>query len=71
MTDRAAPTPPLVDLDELSLLIDRCRVLAQAFNLILSGSGLPDGPEKTGLLYELGTVIEESAQRAGKLSGAL
>lgn len=67
----AETTSSLVDLDELSLLIERCRTLAQASNLILSGSWLPNGPDNTGMLYELGVVIEETAHRAGKLVGQL
>lgn len=63
-------TPP-VDLDELSLLVERCECLSSCLTIVMSGSRLPDGSEKERILYELNSVIEESAKRASRLVGAL
>lgn len=66
-----AVPPPFVDIDELSMLISRCESLALGLEIILSGSGLPPGPEREGLCYELTSIIEESAKRASRLVSAL
>ena len=63
--------PTLVDLDELSMLISRCESLALGLEIILTGSGLPNGPEREGLCYELTSIIEESTKRASRLVSAL
>lgn len=63
-------TPP-VDLDELSTLISRCEYLSTGLQVIMTGSGLPEGPERESVCYEIASVIEESAQRAHRLAGAL
>ena len=65
------PATPPVDLAQLSLLVARCQCLAFCLSIVMSGSGLPDGPDKEGLCYELASIIEESAQQAGRLVGAL
>lgn len=62
---------PMVDLDELSSLTERCRVLAFALATLMSGSGLAEGSDKDGVLYELTALIEESAARAKQLVAAL
>lgn len=66
----ATGTAP-VDLDALSLNIDRCRWIARALQIIQSGSGLPDGSERDGICCELAAVIEEAADHAYRLSAAL
>lgn len=65
------PVTPPVDLDELSQLASRCQSLALGLQLIVSGSGLPEGRERDGLCYELASLIEESAERAHRLAAAL
>lgn len=67
----SAIAPTEVDLDELSQLTSRCQSLALGLSIIMSGSGLPDGPEREGLCYELVSIIEESAERAHRLAAAL
>ncbi len=69
-TGTPAVTPP-VDLDELSMLVSRCESLALGLEIILTGSGLPDGPDKEGLCYELTDIIQKSAKQAHRLVGAL
>lgn len=69
MAEEKSNTP--VDLDELSTLMDRCRSLALGLQIVMSGSGLPNGPEREGLCYELASIIEESAERAHRLTTAL
>ncbi len=63
MNDTAAD----LDLEELSLLASRCESVGLALQLIVSGSGLPPGPERDGLCYELAAIINESARRAHRL----
>lgn len=60
-----------VDLDELSQLTSRCHRLAVGLEIVLTGSGLPDGPERDDLCYEMASIIEESAARAHRLAAAL
>ncbi len=62
---------PTVDLDALSISIDRCRWLALGLQTIQSGCGLPDGKEREGLCYELAAIIEETAKHAYRLASAL
>ena len=56
-----------VSLDDLAMLVERYRLLAFTWSLVMSGSGLPDGPKKEAILYELNSLIEESAAQAGRL----
>lgn len=71
MCTTPTPVTPPVDIDALSISIDRCRLLALALQIIQSGSGLPNGPERDGICYELSVVIEEAATHAHRLSAAL
>lgn len=71
VTNPTPLAPPLVDLDELSTLVDRCRRLALGLQIVMSGAGLPPGPDREGLCYELASIIEESAQKAYRLAAAL
>jgi hypothetical protein len=60
-----------VDLDELSQLASRCQSLALGLQIVMTGSGLPEGPEREDLCYEMARIIEEAAKRAHCLAAAL
>lgn len=65
------PVTPPVDLDELAALVGRCKSLALTLQLVVTGSGLPDGPEREGICYDLAALIEDHTGRAERLVAAL
>lgn len=67
----SAPATVGVDLDELSQLASRCQSLALGLQIVMTGSGLPEGKDRDDLCYEMACIIEEAAQRAHRLTAAL
>lgn len=65
------PVTPLVDLDDLSITAGRCKSLASTLQLVMSGSGLPAGPQREGICYDLAAIIEELSGKVERLVGEL
>lgn len=71
MTPAASSEAPLVDLDELSAAVDRCKNLSLILQLVMDGGSLSDCRQREGLCYDLAALIEEHARIADRLVKAL
>ncbi len=71
MTQLTTIEKPLVDLDELGSICGRAKSLAFALQLVMSGSGVPNGHVKECVMYDLAALIEDLSGRAEKLVGDL